>query len=89
MEKLKFLTFKDIFLLTNFNNSFKLKQVLTTKRIERINFFFLSLFFFISNGKTIKKIFLLKFYLNLKIGEMFLTRSKFSYLKKNKKIIKR
>lgn len=43
----------------------------------------------IKNGKFKKKIWILDFFLKLKFGELFFTRSKFVFLKKNKKFIKR
>lgn len=54
-----------------------------------INFFFTLKFVIIPNGKFLKKIFLFNYFLGLKAGELIFTRSKFIFLKKNKKVIKR
>ena len=86
---MKFLKLKGLLLLINFNRLNIIDKTFIVGRPEKINKFFISLFFLISNGKVFKKIFILNFFLNFKIGEMLLNRSKFSYLKKNKKTIKR
>jgi hypothetical protein len=75
---LKILFFKN----NNYNNNVIL-------RTFKFNFFNILKYFFFNNGKFVKKFFVLKFFLNLKAGEFFLTRSKYLFLKKNKKLIKR
>jgi len=67
-------------------NSLKIEVL---QRNWSLNFFNLSNFFLLKNGKFLKKIYILSFFLNYKFGEFFNTRSKYVYLKKNKKTIKR
>ena len=64
-------------------------EAIQLKRDTSINFFLLSKLIIIHNSLLFKKQFILNFFLGFKAGEFFFTRAKFSYLKKNKKAIKR
>lgn len=88
MGKNKKLNLKEIIRILNFKE-YTINSKILLGRNFAINAIFLVNQFFIHNGKTLKRVFITKFILALKIGEFFITRSQFSFLKKNKKITKR
>lgn len=79
---------KEIFVNLNLK-SFDNKYNNNLKRFCVVYIFLLNNSFLIHNGINCKKLTVLNFYLNRKIGEFFFTRVLFSFLKKNKKITKR